>query len=67
MARRSQLTRNEIAYIKSRLLKGDLQHDIAAALGINQGRVSEVNTGKRGADVSPSRFDRLESHNHVSF
>jgi hypothetical protein len=24
-----------------------MQHDIAADLGINQGRVSEVNTGKR--------------------
>jgi hypothetical protein len=33
--------------IRRRLAAGELQHDIAADLGINQGRVSEVNTGKR--------------------
>ena len=36
--------------IKLRLAEGDLQHDIAADLGLNQGRISEVKTGKRGAD-----------------
>ena len=36
------------AEIRARLALGELQHDIAADLGINQGRVSEVNTGKRG-------------------
>ncbi len=36
--------------IKLRLAAGELQHDIAADLGLNQGRVSEVKTGKRGAD-----------------
>lgn len=41
---------NEVTYrlIRERLATGELQHDIAADLGINQGRVSEVNTGKRG-------------------
>jgi hypothetical protein len=34
--------------IRERLATGEFQHDIAADLGINQGRVSEVNTGKRG-------------------
>ena len=34
--------------IRERLAFGLMQHDIAADLGINQGRVSEVNTGKRG-------------------
>jgi hypothetical protein len=33
--------------IRKRLAAGELQHDIAADLGINQGRVSEVKTGKR--------------------
>jgi hypothetical protein len=37
--------------IRRRLAVGHLQHDIAADLGINQGRVSEVNTGKRGSDM----------------
>jgi hypothetical protein len=36
------------AVIRARLALGEIQHDIAADLGINQGRVSEVNTGKRG-------------------
>ena len=36
------------AVIRARLALGEIQHDIAADLGINQGRISEVNTGKRG-------------------
>lgn len=36
--------------IKARLAAGEYQHDIAADLGWNQGRVSEVKTGKRGVD-----------------
>lgn len=31
-----------------RLAAGEYQHDIAADLGWNQGRISEVKTGKRG-------------------
>lgn len=43
--------------VKLRLAAGELQHDIAADLGWNQGRISEVNTGKRGADPrQPSLF-----------
>lgn len=38
--------------IRRRLKLGHLQHDIAADLGLNQGRVSEVNTGKRGGTGS---------------
>lgn len=36
--------------MRRRLALGDLQQDIAADLGLNQGRVSEVKTGKRGQD-----------------
>lgn len=39
--------------IRQRLAAGHYQHDIAADLGINQGRVSEVNTGKRGRNDQP--------------
>jgi hypothetical protein len=42
--------------VKRRLANGEFQHDIAADLGWNQGRVSEVKTGKRGADDQPSLF-----------
>lgn len=44
---RAKLDDVTIREIMRRLALGDMQHDIAADLGINQGRVSEVNTGKR--------------------
>lgn len=52
---RSRLTDEVIRAIWARLRKGDFQHDIAADLGINQGRISEVNTGKRGGHVTGIR------------
>lgn len=42
--------------IRERLALGEIQHDIAADLGINQGRVCEVNTGKRGDPNQLSLF-----------
>lgn len=44
---RAKLNNETIREIRRRLALGEMQHDIAADLGINQGRVSEVNTGKR--------------------
>jgi len=49
-----RLSREDIALIKARLMRGDFQHDIAADYGLNQGRVSEINTGKRWFDVPPA-------------
>lgn len=49
---RAKLTDEVIRKIWERLRTGDFQHDIAADLGINQGRVSEVNTGKRGGHIT---------------
>ena len=44
--RRSRPVSPEMARaIKAMLEAGMLQHDIAAHFGINQGRVSEINTG----------------------
>lgn len=40
--------------IKALLSAGMMQHDIAARYGINQGRVSEINQGKRYPDVPPA-------------
>lgn len=34
------------------LREGHYQHDIAAKFGLNQGRVSEINTGKRGGHIT---------------
>ena len=42
------LTPEIVAEVRRRLAAGEYQHKIAADLGINQGRISEVNTGKRG-------------------
>lgn len=42
--------------VKRRLAEGEMQHDIAADLGWNQGRVSEVNTGKRGNEPEQPRL-----------
>ncbi len=42
--------------VKARLAAGEYQHDIAADLGWNQGRISEVKTGKRGSDPNQPDF-----------
>jgi len=44
--RRSRITPEMVRDIKLRLAKGEFQHDIAALHGLNQGRISEINTGK---------------------
>jgi len=41
------------SYIKYLLGKGLYQHQIASLVGVNQGRVSEVKTGKRNPDAPP--------------
>ena len=53
MATVKNLTAQDIADIKVRLRQGEYQHHIAADYGLNQGRVSEINTGKRGRNVPP--------------
>jgi hypothetical protein len=45
--RSSPVTPEMAAAIKVMLNAGMMQHDIAAHFGINQGRVSEINTGHR--------------------
>lgn len=52
---RAKLTDEIIRAIWNRLKRGDYQHDIAADLGINQGRISEVKTGKRGGHITGLR------------
>lgn len=54
MATAIHLTAQDIADIKARLRQGEYQHHIAADYGLNQGRVSEINTGKRGVTIQPS-------------
>jgi transcriptional regulator with XRE-family HTH domain len=51
------LTERDAALIKARLLNGEIQHEIAAELGVNQGRISEIRTGKKFANVAPAAND----------
>lgn len=53
---RAPMTPDIYRAVKLRLAAGELQHDIAADLGWNQGRVSEINTGKRGGDDEAPRL-----------
>ncbi|WP_138513788.1 hypothetical protein [Maricaulis alexandrii] len=58
MASKKKLTPKDVLDIKRRLKRGEHQHDIAAAYGLNQGRISEINTGKRFADIPPPDGDQ---------
>lgn len=49
----------EIAVVKGMILRGDRQSDIAAYFGVNGGRISEVNTEQKGAEVSAAPQDQL--------
>ena len=56
MAYRKTMNRELAASIKKLAATTDLyQHEIAARLGINQGRVSEVLSGKRFAEVQAAQ------------
>lgn len=48
----TKLTDETIRKVWELLRKGRYQHDIAAQFGLNQGRVSEINTGKRGGHIT---------------
>lgn len=52
---RAKLTDEIIRLIWNRIRLGEYQHDIAADLGINQGRISEIKTGKRGSHITGLR------------
>jgi hypothetical protein len=54
MASVTSLTVEDVAVIKSRLLQGDFEHRIAADYDLNQGRISEIKTGKRWPNVAPA-------------
>jgi hypothetical protein len=49
----NDLTPQDIGEIKFRLAQGELQHRIAAAYDLNAGRISEINTGQRFAEIPP--------------
>lgn len=49
-----RLSAEDAAIVKGMLARGDLQSDIASYFRTNSGRISEINTGKRHADVIPA-------------
>lgn len=48
------LTPEMIAVTKRARLMGYFNHIIASYFRVNQGRIAEVNTGKRGAGIAPA-------------
>ncbi len=52
MASITKLTPRDVAAIKARLRRGEYQHRIAADYDLNQGRISEIASGKRFSDAA---------------
>lgn len=48
------LNRQDVATIKKLLNEGWFQNRIAAVFDVNPGRISEIKTGKKFADVLPA-------------
>lgn len=59
MATVTKLTPQEVSIIKARIVRGDYQHRIAADFDLNQGRISEIATGKRFPQISPAPVEAL--------
>jgi hypothetical protein len=57
MATRKKLTPEQVSIIKARIAEGEYQHRIAADFDLNQGRISEIATGKRFASVPVARME----------
>lgn len=59
MATVTKLTPQEVSIIKARIARGDYQHRIAADFDLNQGRISEIATGKRFPHIPPAPMEAL--------
>lgn len=53
------LTVADAAQVKGMLKRGDRQHDIAAWFGVNAGRIAEVASGDRFAEVQAAQSPDL--------
>lgn len=56
---KSSLSAADAALAKAMLNRGDRQSDIATYFRTNPGRISEINTGYRFAEISPASPDKL--------
>lgn len=64
MASITKLTPRDVAAIKARLRRGEYQHRIAADYDLNQGRISEIATGKRFPDTASGMVLPFEREAH---
>ena len=48
------LSAADAALVKGMVERGDRQHDIAAWFGVNGGRIADIATGKKFAEVNPA-------------
>lgn len=55
----NRLDEDDAAIVKGMLARGDRQHDIAAWFGVNGGRIGEISTGAKFADVKPAEPEEL--------
>ena len=49
----TRLYEEDAAVVMGMLARGDRQHDIAAWFGVNGGRIGEISTGAKFAEVRP--------------
>ena len=63
-ARSRSLSEKDAAIIKAMLLRGDAQHQIAAFMECNPGRVGEIATGETFAHVAAAAPDDLPPAGH---
>jgi len=53
------LSEADAALVKSMLLRGDRQHDVAAWFGVNGGRIGEISKGLKFSWVKAESADQL--------
>lgn len=55
------LNQTQISEVKAYLALGHKHHDIAARYGVNGGRISEIASGKVGANIDPAPANKLQA------
>lgn len=66
MMRSRSLTDEDIAIAKALMADGWIQSDVASLLGCNGGRIAEINTGQRGAEVTAADLTAPETVAHIA-
>lgn len=48
------LSEQDVAVIKARVLRGDMYSEIASDYRLNQGRIADIKFGRFGAHIAPA-------------